>query len=397
MEFIDLTGHKTFRELIVSGDGYVDKTGAIAELYKNHSKFEMLVRPLGFGKTVLLDTIYYLFSKQHPEFFKDLLITKSDVEIPKETVIKIDFSKARTESPEKFKEFFSNLYRQIVFEYGLSGSINNGDTIYWQTVSLIKLLAKSSPTGKCIILIDDYDAPIIHEFFNNNVLTKVYHVLLDFFRALGNTAGLIDWCLITGETKFYLNSPNYEGLAYIMDLTFCERATAICGFTEGEMKHYYNDFIQDEAEIAGITETQFLSNLGDWYGGFRYTGHKILVMRPASIKSFLSLTNQNIYRKYYPYDHLENFLPKLLKKYGRNYENLLVPNSCGYSFAEWNHINNVKLFPLLSQLGIFSFSHIDINVDKADLGYKYFSHLTNVEMQDIYKNAIEDAEEQELL
>lgn len=387
MEYLDLAGNKIFKDLVTSSAAYVDKTANIAELYQAHSKFEMLTRPFGFGKTVFMDTLYYMFSKRHPEFFENLTVSSMNINIPKQTVVKLDFSAARTDTPEDVADFLFNYYRQTVFEYGLDGYINSEDTTFWQTMNFIKLLAKSSPTGKAVLLIDNYDSPIIREFFSKNKIAAIWKVLLDFYRALWISQDLIDWCVLTGEIKFFLNHPKYEGLPYITDLTFNERANAVCGFTPGDMKKYYSDFIQDEAEIAGVTEEQFLSNLGDWYGGFRYTGHKISMMRPSSIKSFLSLSNQNVYREYYPYKHVENFLPRLLKKYGLNHEKLLSPASCGYTFAEWNFIDKVNVFAILTQMGIFSFSHINISLDDMNRKFTYFSKITNVEMRDIYKQA----------
>ena len=387
MEYLDLAGNKIFKDLVTSSAAYVDKTANIAELYQAHSKFEMLTRPFGFGKTVFMDTLYYMFSKRHPEFFENLTVSSMNINIPKQTVVKLDFSVARTDTPEDVADFLFNYYRQTVFEYGLDGYINSEDTTFWQTMNFIKLLARSSPTGKAVLLIDNYDSPIIREFFSKNKIAAIWKVLLDFYRALWISQDLIDWCVLTGEIKFFLNHPKYEGLPYITDLTFNERANAVCGFTPGDMKKYYSDFIQDEAEIAGVTEEQFLSNLGDWYGGFRYTGHKISMMRPSSIKSFLSLSNQNVYREYYPYKHVENFLPRLLKKYGLNHEKLLSPASCGYTFAEWNFIDKVNVFAILTQMGIFSFSHINISLDDMNRKFTYFSKITNVEMRDIYKQA----------
>ena len=110
-------------------------------------------------------------------------------------------------------------------------------------------------------------------------------------------------------------------------------------------------------------------------------------MRPSSIKSFLSLSNQNVYREYYPFRHVENFLPRLLKKYGLNHEKLLSPASCGYTFAEWNTIDRVNVFAILSQMGIFSFSHINVSLDDLSRKFTFFSKITNVEMRDIYKQA----------
>ena len=108
MEYLDLAGNKIFKDLVTSSAAYVDKTANIAELYQARTKFEMLTRPFGFGKTVFLDTLYYMFSKRHPEFFENLAVSSMNITIPKQSVVKLDFSVARTEKPEDLADFLFN-------------------------------------------------------------------------------------------------------------------------------------------------------------------------------------------------------------------------------------------------------------------------------------------------
>lgn len=391
MEFFDSNNTQSFKDLIVGEDTYVDKTSQICSLYREHDTFEMLIRPHGFGKTVLLDTIYNIFRHGNEPMFDKLALKEDETKFPEQRVIKIDFSIKQFRTPSDFGDFLFNFYRARSFEFSLESHVLKTFSIYRQTLAFIKDFAKDSPTGKIVILIDNYDTPILNNLFNDKALKPVYEAMLDFYKALSDSDYLIDWCLICGESKFYLSYEKYEGINYINDITFTERSTTICGFTSGEMKKYYNDFIQDEADASGQTVEVFLGHLNDWYGNYRFTGHNIRVMRPASIKKFLNLRDQNQYRSFYPYAHLESFLPKLLKKYGRTHEKQLAPNDCSYNFCDYNSMDNIKMFALLTQLGVYTFSHIDIDVAQVNKLYKYYSTITNRELNDAYLQAINEA------
>lgn len=391
MDFFDINNTQSFRDLIVGEETYIDKTSQICALYREHDTFEMLIRPFGFGKTVLLDTIYNIFRHGNEAMFDKLALKEEEVKFPEQRVIKFDFSSKVFRNTNDFEDYLFNFYRTKSFEFSLESHVLKTFSTYRQTIAFIKDFAKDSTTGKIVILIDNYDTPILNNLFNPTILTPLYDAMLDFYKALSDCEELIDWCLICGESKFYLSYENHEGINYINDITFTERSTTICGFTTGEMKKYYNYFIQDEADASGQTVDVFLGHLNDWYGNYRFTSHNIRVMRPASIKKFLSLRDQNQYKAFYPYDHIAPFLPKLLNKYGRNHEKLLVPNECGYNFCEYSLPTNIKLFALLSQIGVYTFNHIDIDVSKEIKLYQYYSSTTNRELNDVYLRALNEA------
>lgn len=390
MYFFESNSNQSFKDLILSDDAYIDKTKQIAELYRDHDVFELLIRPYGFGKTVLIDTIHHIFTYPDEPFLQNLAYKTSDVVFPKHLIIKLDFGIKNYKEPEIFREYLFNTFRTKNYELGLEIRLNKSSNIYHLTTAFIENLAKASPTNKIIILIDNYDAPIINNLFIPK-LKELNRSLLEFYKALEDSEIFIDWCLITGESKFFFCYEDCEGLNYVNDLTFSERSTSICGFTTGEMKKYYLDFIQDEADATEQTVDEFLGNLNDWYGNYRFTTHNIKVMRPSSIKEFLSLRDQNQYKLFYPYEHLQNFLPRLLQNYGRSHEKLLTPNDCSYNFCDYNNLEHIKLFPLLSQFGIYSITHIDVNISDSVQHYTYYSALTNREMRDVYARALADA------
>lgn len=394
MDFFDFSSHHTFKDLIQGEDIYIDKTSHIAELYAGHTTFEMLIRPFGFGKTILLDTLFYLFKYgKDSSMFQELSVKDSPIEIPVESVVKFDFSYIKVNTHDDFTKFMYNFYNNRLFKEDLDNTLNPNDNVYWLTCNFIKFMAEKSVTGKVVLLIDNYDDPITRNYFDPN-FKPFFYSLLDFFKAINDSRELIDWCLIFGEMKFQLGCEEHEGIPFINDITYNERSTSICGFTAGEMKKYYPEFIQDEADAAEQSVDMFIGNLTDWYGGFRFTRHNIKVFRPESIKTFLNLREQNHYKPFYSISHKEKFLIEVLKRNKYNIEKLLLPNDCSYSFAEASTINNIHVFGMLSQMGFFSFHHINIDVSSSLPTTTYYSVLTNREMRETYQLAIDIAKKE---
>ncbi len=387
MDYFFTNNKQSFRDLVLGEDTYIDKTSFISALYKHHSTFEMLLRPHGFGKTILIDTIFHMFHNFNDAFMDHLDFKQQSVTLPPHHIIKLDFNTA-VHTGSDFQDYLFNFYRARSFEFSLESDIIKSFSIYRQTVLFIKSLADKSPTGKVIILIDNYDAEILANLAYPNVVKPLYEAMLEFYHALADSAEYIDWCLITGETKFNLTNELQEGIAYINDITYIDRTTIIFGFPNGEMKKYYLDFLEDEADATDRSVEEFIDLISEWYGNYRFNNHNIRVFRPASILSYLSARDQHQFKSYYSFDHVRNFLPYLLQQYGRQHEKLLIPNDCGYSFAEYNSLDNIKMFALLSQMGIYSFHHIEVDTNDNHAVYTYFSSITNRETNDLYLQAL---------
>ncbi|MGN1393608.1 MAG: AAA family ATPase [Succinivibrionaceae bacterium] len=388
MPYYSFATHHSFKDLILGDDIYIDKTSLLVDFYQNHGTFEMLIRPYGFGKTVLLDTYFYLFKYgKESKIFKNLDIQNIDCKIPKQNVVKIDFEYLPAKNNHELHKLLGNFYNNRLFEESIEESINLDDNIYNMTYNFVRILAKNSPTNKIVILIDNYESIIVKNYFDKNK-EKIYFALLDFYRAIYECSSYIDWCLIFGEIKFNLSHEKHVGIPYVRDLTFDERSTSICGFTVGDMNKYYSEYIQDEADASEQSVDIFIGYLSDWYGGYRFTRHNIKVFRPESIKSFLKRVDQNDFFNFYSTQHIEDFLINVLRNTNYNPEKLLIPNSCGYNFCESSTINNIHIFSLLFQIGVFSFHHINIDIDEEIKTTTYYSCITNKEMREAYMNIL---------
>ena len=147
-------GLQTFQDLIVDNYLYVDKTKDIYKFFEQGGKYYFLSRPRRFGKSLLLSTLKSLFLG-HQELFKDLWIYNK-IEWKEHPVIHIDFINiVYSEGKQLFEETLSKSLNETAQNYGVELTETN------YKLAFKELIAKLATQEKVVILIDEYDKPII--------------------------------------------------------------------------------------------------------------------------------------------------------------------------------------------------------------------------------------------
>ena len=147
-------GIQTFRDIIEGGYLYIDKTEYLYNLVFNSKGAYFLSRPRRFGKSLMLSTLEEIFLG-NKELFKDLWIYNSEFPWNKYPVIRFDFSKQKATTTDALVEFIQNQLDYIASDY----SITFSKEYYYERFE--ELIKKLSTSGKVVILIDEYDKPII--------------------------------------------------------------------------------------------------------------------------------------------------------------------------------------------------------------------------------------------
>ena len=156
-------GIQTFRDIVQNDYLYVDKTKKIFDLVNNPKGVYFLSRPRRFGKSFLISTLNEIFEGEK-ELFKDLWIYKADYAWEKYPVVRIDFSKSKARNSDELINYIVYQLDKTAQLYGISLEQTQYD------IKFDELLTKLSEINKVIVLIDEYDKPIIiFEFkFNGN-------------------------------------------------------------------------------------------------------------------------------------------------------------------------------------------------------------------------------------
>jgi hypothetical protein len=255
---------------------YVDKTKLIHKLIDD-GKYYFLSRPRRFGKSLLVNTIRALFSCQKSLFEECWIYDKWDWE-KHYPVIKISFSEVdyRTKGLEDALELALSQQAQIHgIEFETSGYGS-------QFLELIKKLGSETPV---VILIDEYDKPII-DYLESSEFEKAGQnrsILKTFYAGVKDQDKYIRFFFITGVSKFSQVSI-FSDLNHLTDISISKHFADIAGYTKVEIERYYSDYLTDLGKELEQPESEIMKDIARWYDGYSWDG-KSFVFNPYSIIS----------------------------------------------------------------------------------------------------------------
>ena len=280
-----------FPELITGGYVYVDKTAQLYELAKpGADRIYYLPRPRRFGKSLMISTLKALFQGRR-ELFRGLAIEKTDWDWEKEVypVLHLDMSQT---SSACFADFKSNLLNfleglcrdfDVPFDPTKTGGAN--------FKNLLDGLAKRSPNGKYVLLIDEYDAPIAQLLDSEKgraELPDIRKALHDFYIQAKSHCGDMRFLMVTGVSKFAKTSI-FSAFNNPKDLTLDARAADIVGYTHEEMEMYFHDHLQAFADSNGLTYEGAFAELLRRYDNYQFSPERLVkVVNPVSLGNALS-------------------------------------------------------------------------------------------------------------
>lgn len=317
---------------------YVDKTMFIHQLYEEKGGYFFLSRPRRFGKSLLLNTIKELFlGNKH--FFENTFIYDK-IEWKKFPVIKIDFSSIGVKSIGLENALIALLY-SIAAENKVVLNANGLDNLFKELIVNIH-----QKTGeKAVILIDEYDKPIIDYIDNIPQATFNRDILKSFFSVLKSADEHLRFFLMTGVSRFSKVSI-FSDLNNLTDITFNEKYNEICGYTITEIEKYFPEYIKIAAKHNKLKIKDFKAQMKEYYNGYSWsTDAKNTVYNPWSL---MSLLHENSFKNYWFETGTPTFLVKLLKKdFKYDFEEVSVDTS---SFSNYQ-IENIDTISLMLQTG----------------------------------------------
>ncbi len=366
-------GVQTFPDLIESGFLYVDKTRWIYELVKVSKGVYFLSRPRRFGKSLLLSTLKAIFDGRQ-ELFEGLWIAGSDYAWPVHPVIRIDFSLFRVEDAEEFKQKLAERLEEIAADQDVT--LGAGD--YQKKFrDLIRALADR---GRVVILIDEYDKPIIDNIEHPEAAARIREVLKGFYTVIKGMDAYVRFVFLTGVSKFSKVGV-FSGLNNLEDITLSPAFAALPGITEEEVQRFFRDYITDFAAQEGLTEEALLHEIKTWYDGFCFAAKGERVYNPFSL---LLLFKQRRFANYWFETGTPTFLIKLLKTQGYDVRELESLRVSELTFSSYE-IEDLRPVPLLWQTGYLTIKDYDPRSRLYRLSYP------NYEVQNAFMHHLLDA------
>lgn len=280
---------------------YVDKTHFVRKLLDEGGDCYFLSRPRRFGKSLFLDTLRQAFLGEK-SLFEGLYLEKHWDWSVKHPVIYISFGAGVHRTVEELVET-----QQIIVE---EHARNYGVTLHYHHVKnrfmeLIKSLHQKYGE-KVVVLIDEYDKPILDNIERPEVAAEIRESLKNFYSVIKDADPYLKFCFITGVSKFSKVSI-FSGLNNLKDITLDPAYATICGYTQEELETVFAD------RLGGLD----LDEIRLWYNGYNFLGEP--VYNPFDILLYLDLRD---FRPFWFETGTPTFLVKLLLRKKFNFPEL---------------------------------------------------------------------------
>ena len=282
-------GIQTFERLRKENYVYIDKTDLVWKLTKE-SPYVFLSRPRRFGKSLLSTTLASYF-KGEKELFEGLKIMELEAKWEQYPVIHVDLSVTKAETSVeglrnvlfRLLEEYKSIYGEGAFEDSPGGRFSG----------IIHRAYKM--TGKqVVVIVDEYDAPLLDKLHAPELLEAFRNVMQEFYVQLKANEAMIRFCFITGITKFSQLSI-FSTINNLTNISMDAKYAAICGITEEELSTDMSPDIAMLAETYKTTPGEMQAMLKQQYDGYRFSEESPDIYNPFSL---LKCFNQ---RKMAPY------------------------------------------------------------------------------------------------
>ncbi len=300
------TSISTFSNLIEGGFVYVDKTALVRELLRPAQAQYFLARPRRFGKSLLVSTLKAVFQGRR-DLFRGLALDSSDYDWRTYPIIHLDMGSTQSKSVEEFELVLHDMLDGQARAHGVE--LPRGDlTPARRFLKLAELLAERSEHGKIVLLVDEYDKPMLHKLGTPDV-RPFRDALKSFYSVIKTCEGIQRFALMTGISKFSKVSI-FSDLNNLNDWTMDANAATLFGYTHEEVRRYFPERIHALAKANGLTDEGAFDEIIKWYDGYRFHHAAELVINPVSLgKCFQKCEFAN----YWAQTAMPTFLVDILK------------------------------------------------------------------------------------
>jgi hypothetical protein len=337
-------GLSDFRGIIETKCLYVDKTKYIHR-FCNSGKYYFFARPRRFGKSMTLSVLHELYSGSK-ELFAGLWIENNWDWTKKHPVIHLSF-KDIDYVGQGLEVALSERLQKIGEDFGFILEKNTSKNL------LRDLLQKTSVNGKVVVLIDEYDAPILQYLSIDTPLAQKNRDLLkEFYTTLKENDRFLELVFITGITKF-AKVGLFSGLNNFQDLSMHREYTTMLGYTQTELETNFDAYIADIADEMAVTKQDILDKIKFWYNGYKFEEKAVTVYNPVSTNSFF---DERKFKNFWFETGTPEYLMKHLGEHGMyKFAIESVPEAVFNSF----NIEDLNTYSLLFQAGYLTIKDMD--------------------------------------
>ena len=269
-------GIQNFGELRNNNYVYIDKTGLIYRL-THTNKVYFLSRPRRFGKSLLVSTLeaYFLGKK---ELFKGLAMESLEKEWNTYPVLHVDFSGSKYDC---VGNLMAAVNKQLLLWERVYGH-EEGDTTFSLRFESVIRRAYEQTGQQVVVLIDEYDSPMLDSNNDNATQKEIRNIMRDFFSPLKKSDPYLRFVFLTGISKFSQMSI-FSELNNLQNISMRDDYSAICGITEQELRTQLQIDIEQMAQANNETYEEACIHLKQQYDGYHFSKGCMDIYNPFSL------------------------------------------------------------------------------------------------------------------
>ena len=328
---------------------YVDKTEYIYRMTHNDGKFFFLSRPRRFGKSLLTSTLKSYFEGKR-ELFKGLAIEKLETEWTEYPVLHFSMAGGKHMEKEQLERYLGQRLAEQEEIWGIdAAAVDPNDRL----TALIK--TAYNKTGKqVVVLIDEYDAPLLDVVHEDEKLPVLRNVMRNFYSPLKDCEPYLRFVFLTGITKFSQMSI-FSELNNISNISMDDEYAGICGITMEELVTQMSADVDALAVKLGKTREETLAKLREYYDGYHFAAQSPDVFNPFSLLNAMSRGKLDFY---WFSSGTPTYLIEMLGKYH------VMPSEIGGGDADKSEFDAptermTSIMPLLYQSGYITIKGYD--------------------------------------
>ena len=352
-------GIQTFERIRKEDKLYIDKTEYIYRMAHTSGTYFFLGRPRRFGKSLLVSTMQSYFEGKK-DLFKGLAMEKLEKEWTEYPVLHFDMSGGKHMEKEQLERYLGYLLQDEEKKWGIDKPrIGNNNRL----IDLIDTAYQK--TGKqVVVLIDEYDAPMLDVAHEDKQLDVLRNVMRNFYSPLKYSEAKLRFVFLTGITKFSQLSI-FSELNNITNISMYNDYAGICGITKEELLTQMSEDIDELAKAQELTREETIAELKENYDGYHFSAKSPDVFNPFSLLNCFSTKE---FGAYWFTSGTPTYLINMMRKFK------VVPTNLGKMYAKSSAFDAptedmTAITPLLYQSGYLTIK-----------GYDKFSKLYTLDL-----------------
>ena len=342
-------GIQTFERIRKENKLYIDKTEYIYRMTHSGGCYFFLSRPRRFGKSLLVSTFESYFSGKK-ELFEGLAIEKLEQEWMEYPVLHFDMSGGKHMEKEQLEDYLSNRLEAEERKWGITHTKRGANDRLTELITT----AYEISGKQVVVLIDEYDAPMLDVAHDKETLDVLRNVMRNFYSPLKMCEPMLRFVFLTGITKFSQVSI-FSELNNIKNISLDDEYAGVCGITKEELLTQMSEDIDVLAEALEMTREETIAKLKENYDGYHFSPASPDVFNPYSL---LNCFDDKNFGAYWFSSGTPTYLINMLRKFK------VLPAKIGRSLARSSAFDapteNLKtITPLLYQSGYITIKGYD--------------------------------------